>query len=295
MTLCGCGDDKPSTPANNDMAMTMETGDMAGAPSPDLTGAPAVDMAQMSATDGPAPVAMCADERQACSGTVSCCGGLKCDTGVCICRAPGDACMTSDDCCSRDNFACVNNVCTSTATCSVAPGDVCSKGAAAPACCTNGRTCASSAGVTRCCSDTAGKCSNDNGCCGAGVCQGGTCCQPTNTTCGNTDQCCSGNVCESGKCVKEMVTCTLAEGATCVQSSETECCAGNRKCYAKTGTTFTCSVGLNEACTMDSGCSGVGVCSSGVCKIPAGSKYCVPSIPTDCASGMCDGATNQCL
>lgn len=186
-------------------------------------------------TDG-GPQSTCLAQGVSCSTAQGgvCCSGVCGTGGVCtspiFCKGPGEACVTSTQCCTNH---CLGGTCSAQQCSDVAQGC-----AVNGDCCTGncvGGTCAAIPGATSTCKVIGQACASGADCCSTN-CQGGVCvraysCQANNDVCLANSDCC-GNVCSgSGGTAGYCVQITGGGGGGCIQDGNP--CAGSSNCCTR--------------------------------------------------------------
>ena len=158
---------------------------------------------------GPGNVCLpqCLGLRESCGGAGECCSHL-CETGFCACRADGEGCTLSSECCT--------GYCNSTGQCGqTVPCTIGGEGCSTTDCC-EGFHCGNALGLVACCLPNQQSCLSPDECCGLG-CEKSACCAAFGVTCAGDGDCCYGH------CASHVCACANA-AETC--SDQQDCCNG---------------------------------------------------------------------
>ncbi|MFO0679205.1 MAG: hypothetical protein U0169_21940 [Polyangiaceae bacterium] len=205
----------------------------------------------------------CPTPLAACSGNLTCQGGL-CGTGGTTCGGDGQSCCTTGTPCGFDLVCGTDSKCKAAPTC----------GAKNQQCCTPGGTC-------------------DSGL----ACIGNACVDPP--PCGNASQaCCAGSIpCQSG------LTCTgnVCQAPPCGGEGQSCCTTGtactSTKNVCRAGTCTRCGA-IGEVCCSSTSaqCDTGGACSNSACVRCGGNgDICCAAPDAACVPGLACGTGNRCV
>lgn len=185
------------------------------------------------------PNGPCTSEGDCCTGELGDCVLLTGGGRACRCRAVGESCGSSNECCGL--ATCTNGTCK-------AGGCVAPQGGCTSAfdCCWDGTTACiqEGGGGFTCCRGNAASCVTAGDCCGGAPCIGGACCRGDGQSCNANTLCCPGLACEDGTC---QTTCPIGGfrcgGACC--GPHQYCVDGTCQCIPLRGS---CNPNANLCC-----------------------------------------------